>query len=92
MEKQVQIKAKAQVGALIFNKAPIKVLVKYSDYSNIFSVKIAAKLPKYSKIDNHAIELKKIEQLPFGFIYSPKLVELKTMKMYIKTNPANGFI
>ena len=89
-EKQAQIKA--QVGALLFNKAPIKISVKYSDYSNVFSVENLAKLPENTKINKHAIKLKKIKKLLFGPIYSLKPIELETLKIYIKTNLASSFI
>ena len=50
--KKPQIKAqskdqsKAQVGALIFDKAPTEVLVKYSNYNNVFSVENIIELPE----------------------------------------------
>ena len=43
-KRQAQIKA--QVGVLLFNKAPTEVLVEYSNYSNIFSAEHAAELPE----------------------------------------------
>ena len=43
-------------------------------------------------MNEHAIELKKGKQLFFGPIYSLGPIELKTLKTYIKTNLANGFI
>ena len=72
-EKQAQIKA--QVRALLFNKAPIEVLAEYSDYSDIFSVEYAAELPKNTKIKKHAIKLEEDKQSPFGPIYSLGLVK-----------------
>ena len=89
-KKQAQIKA--QVGALLFNKAPIEVPAEYSDYSNVFSTEHAAKLPENTGINEHAIKLEESKQPPFGPIYSLRLVELETLKTYIKTNLANGFI
>lgn len=50
-EKKIQIKRKAQVGAILLDKAPTIVLTKYSSYSNIFSTKNIAellKLPEYT--------------------------------------------
>ena len=89
-KKQAQIKT--QVGALLFNKAPTEVSAKYSDYSNVVSVEYVAELPKNTGINEHAIELEKSKQPLFGPIYSLELVELETLKTYIKTNLANGFI
>ena len=48
-EMPVHSKRQAQVGALLFKKALTEVPVKYSDYSNVFSVEYAAELPKTSK-------------------------------------------
>ena len=82
----------AQVRALIFNEAPTEVPVEYSDHSNIFSTENTAELSENTGINKHAIELEKGKQPPFEPIYSLGLVELKTLKTYIKTNLANGFI
>ena len=43
-------------------------------------------------MNEHAIKLEENKQLPFRPIYSLGLVELETLKTYIKTNLANGFI
>ena len=58
----------------------------------MFFLKLAFKFPKYIKINNHAIKLEDNQQLSYGLIYSLKLVELKTLKAYIKANLANNFI
>ena len=89
-KRQAQIKA--QVGAWLFNKAFIKILAEYSNYNNIFSVENAVELPENTGINEHAIELEKDKQPFFGSIYSLKPVKLETVKTYIKTNLANGFI
>ena len=88
----VHSKKQAQVGALLFDKAPTKVPVEYSDYSNVFSAENAAELPENIEMNEHAIDLEEGKQLPFGPIYSLGPVELETLKTYIKTNLANGFI
>lgn len=49
-------------------------------------------LPKYTKINIYAINLKKSKQPLYGPIYSLELVELNTLKTYIKTNLAKDFI
>ena len=56
-EKQAQIKA--QVKALLFNKASTKIPVKYSDYSDVFLAEHAAKLPENTGINEHTIKLEK---------------------------------
>ena len=48
---------KAQILALIQDKAPTKVLPKYADYLDVFSFDLAMKLPKNNGINKHAIEL-----------------------------------
>ena len=52
----------------------------------------AVELPENTGMNEHIIELKEGKQPPFGPIYSLGSVELKTLKTYIKTNLANGFI
>ena len=70
----------------------IPVPAEYSDYINIFVVENATKLLKYTKINNYAIKLEKSKQLSPKFIYNLELVELKTLKIYIKINLTIGFI
>ena len=88
----VHMERQAQVGALIFNKASTKVPVKYFDYSDVFSAENAVELPENTRINEHAIKLEEGKQPSFGSIYSLGPVELETLKTYIKTNLANGFI
>ena len=83
---------KAQFRALLFDEAFIEALAEYFNYSNVFLAENVTKLLKNSKINEHAIELKKDKQLFFGLIYSLGPVELKMLKTYIKTNLANRFI
>ena len=91
-EMSVHSKRQAQVGALLFNQALIKVSAEYSDYSNVFSAEHAAELPENTRMNEHAIKLEEGKQPPFGPIYSLGPVELETLKTYIETNLANGFI
>ena len=88
----VHSERQAQVGALLFDKAPTEVPAEYSDYSNLFSAENAVELPENTGMNEHAIELEKSKQPPFGPIYSLGPVELETLKTYIETNLANGFI
>ena len=88
----VNFKKQAQVGVLLFNKAPTEISAEYSDYNNVFLAKNIAELPENTKIDKYVIKLKEDKQSLFGPIYSLGLVELKTLKTYIKTNLTNGFI
>lgn len=43
--------------ALQWDKAPIKILVKYSDYDNICSTDLAIELPKNISINKHVTKL-----------------------------------
>ena len=81
-----------QVSGLIAEEASIKVPAKYSDFVDIFSPDLVSELSKYTGINDHAIELVDSQQPPYGPIYSLRLVELETLKTYIETNLANGFI
>ena len=81
-----------QISGLIAEEAFTKVPAEYSDFADIFSPDLAFKLPKYTGINNHAIELINSQQPPYGPIYSLRLVELETLKAYIEINLANGLI
>ncbi len=48
---------KAQIGHLKVDEVLIKVLSEYTDFVNVFSPKLATKLPEHIGINNHAIEL-----------------------------------
>ena len=65
---------------------------KYLDYTNVFSPNSAAELPKHIGINNHSMDLINDKQPPYSPIYSLGPVELETLKTYIETNLANGFI
>ena len=81
---------KAQMALLLAKK--VNVLVKYSDFVDVFSKKSANLLPEQIGVNEHIIELEKGKQSPYEPIYSRGPVELETLKIYIKTNLANGFI
>ena len=89
---QIEVQSGAQVGALLFDEAPTKVPVEYSDYSDVFLAENATELPKNIGMNEHVIELEEGKQPPFKPIYSLGIVELETLKTYIKTNLANDFI
>ena len=50
-------KKQAQIGALIFNKAPTEIPAEYSDYGNVFLAENMAKLLEITIINEHAIKL-----------------------------------
>lgn len=51
-----------------------------------------AKLLKYSGTNNHTIDLVKDELFLYRPIHNLRLVELESLKIYIKINVANNFI
>ena len=88
----VHSKKQAQIKALLLDKAFSEIPVEYSSYSNVFSVENIIKLPENTKINKYTIKLEENKQPSFRPIYSLKLVELETLKTYIKTNLTNKFI
>ena len=81
---------KAQKALLLAKK--ITVLAEYFDFANVFLEESANVLPEQIGVNEHAIKLEKGKEPLYGSIYSLEPVELKTLKTYIKTNLANGFI
>ena len=92
IEAQIETQNKAQIGALLFDKAPTEILAEYSNYNNVFLAENAAEIPENTGINKHAIKLEEGKQPPFGPIYSLGAIELEILKNYIETNLANGFI
>ena len=80
----------AQITSLIAEE--VKFPTDYSDFSDVFSKEKALVLPEIIDLNQHAIELQKGQQPPYKPIYSLGPVELETLKTYIETNLANGFI
>ena len=81
-----------QIAGLIAEEAPTKVPVEYADFADVFSPDLASELFEHTGINDHAIELVDGQQPPYGPIYNPGPVELETLKAYIETYLANGFI
>lgn len=81
-----------QIVSLIVDKPFISVFFKYTNFINIFSKDLAAKLLKYIRINNHAIDLVKNQQPPYETIYSLKLMKLEILKIYIEIYLSNSFI
>lgn len=73
------------------DKASTKVPSKYTDFADVFSLKLVVELPKH-EINNHAIKLVNDCQLSYGPIYCLGLMNLEMFKTYIKNNLANCFI
>ena len=81
-----------QISGLIAEKAPTKVSAKYSDFADIFPPDLAFELPEHTGINDHTIMPVEGQHPLYGSIYNLKPVELETLKAYIETNLANGFI
>ena len=64
---------------------------KYSEFVEVSSKKKAETLAPHRPID-HAIDIEPGHQLPYGWIYNLSEFELTTLKAYIETKLANGFI
>lgn len=73
-------------------KAFTKISLEYGHYDDVFFPDLAMELLKNRYINKYAIELVEGKQSPYGPIYSLGLVELETLKVYIKTNLKTGFI
>lgn len=54
---QVHPSHQAQVGLLLTDKAPVKVLPKYLNYADVFSFDLAIELPENTGTNEYAIEL-----------------------------------
>ena len=81
---------KAQIALLVTKE--VKIPTKYSDFSDVFLEKKALILLEATKLNQHATKLPEGHQSLYRPIYSLGPVELETLKTYIKTNLANGFI
>lgn len=74
------------------NEAFISVFSKYADFLDVFLKNLVAKFQKYIKINNYTINLAKSQHSSYELIYNLDQIELKTLKIYIKTNIFNNFI
>ena len=69
---------KAWIAFLLGEKVIIP--AKYSDFADVFSEESANIFPEQTGVNDHAIEMEKGKQPPYGPIYSLEPVELKTFK------------
>ena len=81
----------AQIAYLKADKTPIEVPNEYADFADVFSLKLAAKLPEH-RTSNHTIKLVDDQQPLYSLIYSLGPIKLEILKAYIKNNLINGFI
>lgn len=78
--------------SLKINETLTAISNEYVDFANIFLSNLATTLAEHIAINNHTINLIGGKQAAYGSIYNLKQVELETLKTYIETNLANGFI
>ena len=86
----IQLMKEAQLALLLTEKVTMP--VKYLDFADAFLEKSANVFSERTGANEHAIELEKGKQAPYGPIYSLEPVEFKILKTYIETNLANVFI
>ena len=86
----IYLAQETQIALLIAEE--VKIPTKYSDFSNVFLKEKASILSEVIELNQYAIKLQEGQQPPYGLIYSLGPIELETLKTYIKTNLANGFI
>lgn len=65
---------------------------EYFHYCNIFFLNLVIELLENIRINEYAIKLIDGKQSPYGLIYTLNLVELETLKTYIKIYLKTGFI
>lgn len=80
----------AQMTALLTEK--VTVLTVYNNFPDVFSKKSAEILQEKTGINEYFIKLVDSKQPCYKSIYNLSLVDLETLKSYIKTNLANSFI
>ena len=88
----LQVQKDPTFDALQKDKAPTKIPDKYFDYADVFSTDLAIELPENTGIKEHAIKLVEGKQPPYRPIYTPRFVELESLKAYIETYLKTGFI
>lgn len=82
---------RAPIVLLKINETPTIVSTGYSDFRDIFSLKLVIKLLKYMEINNHTIDFVNGKHLRYRSIYSLGIIKLKTLKIFFKINLAHGF-
>lgn len=73
------------------DKAPTKIVSEYLNYANGFLINFAIELPEHNVMNDHTIKIIEGKQPLYRPIYSLGLVELETLKIYIKAYLKTGF-
>lgn len=89
----IHLSRAVKIAALQWDMILTKILIKYSNYVDTFSIDLAIKLLENISINDHAIKSMKENQLSYGSIYALSLIILEILKIYIETDLKNyGYI
>lgn len=89
---QVHLFWQTQIGQLLADETSPEIPYEYSNYPDIFSFDYAIELLKNTSMNEHAIQLIDKKQSHYESIYAVGPVELRTLKVYIKTYSKTGLI
>lgn len=92
LDNEVHPSKRAQIAYFKVDEVSVKILSKYADFVDVFLRKLAIRFPKHTRIHDHAIKLVDNQYPIYGLIYTLGLVELETLKIYIKNNLVSGLI
>lgn len=84
----IYLAQKAEIALLLVKK--VIILVKYADFLDVLSKESTAMLFACTDINDYTINLEPCKLSLYEDIYDLSLVELETLKTFIKTNPTNG--
>lgn len=83
---------KVQIASFTVNEALTTIFPKYFNFTNVFFSELTTELFEYTRINNYAINLVDGKQSLYELIFSLGLVELKSLKIYMKTYLVNTLI
>ncbi len=89
---EVHPSKRAQIAHLKADETSTEVPRKYTDFTDVFSSKLAIELSEHTGINDHAIKLVNDQQPLYDPIYSLGPVELEILKAYIENDLASTFI
>ena len=88
----IYLPKKALIALLNIEQVFKSISAKNWNLINISLKELAIELSEYLDIKKYIIDFKNNKQLLYRLIYSLELIELKTIKTYIKTNLVNSLI
>lgn len=92
LDSRIHLSCIFQLAFLSIQNTLITGFYKYSDFANIFSLEFVVELSKHTEINNYLTNPIHSWKRLYKSIHNFGLVKLETLKLYIKTNLANGFI